>query len=97
MAVEHVLDSPLAQAVRQAGGQSAFARIIGRKQSTVFSWLVRNHPLPAELVLEVEKRTGVSRHDLRPGVFPAEDTTVIAVGHGRLTSDRAIISDGRKA
>ncbi|MDF0489186.1 YdaS family helix-turn-helix protein [Sphingomonas sp. H39-1-10] len=70
MAVEHKSDSALARAVRIAGSQSAFARLIGRAQQTVYDWLSNDKPLPAEHVLNVEARTGISRHELRPDLYP---------------------------
>jgi DNA-binding transcriptional regulator YdaS (Cro superfamily) len=70
MGMEQSLDTPLALAVRLAGSQSAFGRIIGRRQSTVNHWLKHNRPLPAEHVLTVESDTGVSRTLLRPDLYP---------------------------
>lgn len=75
MAIEHHTDSPLARAVRAAGSQSAFGRIVGRNQSTVHDWLSLEKPLPAEHVLTVEAATGISRHDLRPDIYPREAAT----------------------
>jgi DNA-binding transcriptional regulator YdaS (Cro superfamily) len=72
MAIEHDLDSPFAEAVRRAGSQSAFGRLINKTQSTVRGWLVEGKDLPAEHVLVVEAATGVSRHDLRPDIYPRE-------------------------
>ncbi|WP_328277706.1 transcriptional regulator [Sphingobium sp.] len=72
MALEHLSESPLARAVRVAGSQSAFGRLIGRNQSTVHDWLSEDKPLPAEHVLAVEEATGISRHDLRPDIYPRE-------------------------
>ncbi|WP_242148887.1 transcriptional regulator [Sphingomonas sp. BAUL-RG-20F-R05-02] len=70
MSLEHDLESPLALAVRKAGSQSAFGRLLGKSQSTVREWLKRE--LPPEFVLKVEAQTGVSRHDLRPDIYPRE-------------------------
>ena len=74
MALEHDSDSALAKAVRHAGSQSAFGRMIGKRQSVVNDWLREERPLPAELVLMVEKATGISRHELRPDIYPIEDS-----------------------
>lgn len=73
MALEHEIESALAIAIRKAGSQTAFGKLIGKRQSVVHDWLRFNRPLPAELVLAVEKATGVSRHDLRPDIYPRED------------------------
>lgn len=72
MGIESSIDTPLAQAVRIAGSQSAFGRMIGRSQASVHDWLRKKMPLPAEHVLKVEAETGVSRHDLRPDLYPRE-------------------------
>jgi len=76
MSIEHNLETPLAEAVRAAGSQSAFGRLIGRRQSTVRDWLVLNKLLPAQHVLTVEASTGVSRHALRPDVFPLAESAI---------------------
>ena len=73
MAIEHDSDTPLARAVRSAGSQSAFARLIGVSQPTVNDWLRLAKALPAEHVLAVEAATGISRHDLRPDIYPVEE------------------------
>jgi DNA-binding transcriptional regulator YdaS (Cro superfamily) len=62
--------SPLELAVEKAGGQSALARLAGVTQPTVWVWLRDKKPLPAECVLKVEAETGISRHDLRPDIYP---------------------------
>lgn len=75
MALEHQSDSPLCLAVREAGSQSAFGRLLGKRQSVIFGWLREGRPLPAEHVLAVEQATGISRHDLRPDIYPREDAS----------------------
>ncbi len=72
MGIETHIQTPLAEAVRRAGSQSSFGKLIGRNQSTVFDWLRLNKPVPAELVIAVERETGVSRHDLRPDIYPVD-------------------------
>jgi DNA-binding transcriptional regulator YdaS (Cro superfamily) len=62
---------PIERAVELAGGQSAFARLHSVTQPTVFNWLKRK-TIPAEFVLATEKETGISRHDLRPDIYPRE-------------------------
>lgn len=74
MALEHESETALARAVRAAGSQSAFGRIIGRPQTTVSTWLREGRELPAEHVLAVEAATGVSKHALRPDIYPDEST-----------------------
>lgn len=64
--------SPLERAVEKAGGQSAFARLHGVSQPTVWAWVRQAKPLPAEHVLRTEAECGISRHDLRPDIYPRE-------------------------
>lgn len=47
-------------------------RLVGVSQAAVWQWLKDEKPLPAEHVLAVEAATGVSRHDLRPDIYPRE-------------------------
>ena len=75
MAREHDSNSALAKAVRQVGSQSAFGRLVGRAQSLVNDWLRKGKPLPAELVLTVESATGISRHELRPDIYPPPESS----------------------
>lgn len=77
MALEHDSNTVLAQAVRAAGSQSAFGRWIGKAQSTVNDWLRENKDLPPEHVLTVERMSGISRHDLRPDIYPRDSATPV--------------------
>lgn len=62
----------LRKAVERAGSQSAFARICGVTQPSVWKWLQSGKRLPAEHVLCVEAATGLSRHSLRPDIYPRD-------------------------
>lgn len=68
-----MVNNALERAVAEVGSQSAFARFVGVSQPTVWAWLNDGKLLPAEYVLKVEAETGVSRHDLRPDIYPRED------------------------
>jgi DNA-binding transcriptional regulator YdaS (Cro superfamily) len=57
-------------AVTRSGSQSAMAKICGVSQPAVWKWLSEGKQLPAKHVLDVEAATGVSRHDLRPDIYP---------------------------
>jgi DNA-binding transcriptional regulator YdaS (Cro superfamily) len=59
-------------AVDLAGGQSAMGRICKKAQPTVWKWLQTSKRLPPEHVLAVEDDTGVSRHLLRPDIYPLD-------------------------
>jgi DNA-binding transcriptional regulator YdaS (Cro superfamily) len=60
----------LEHATQRAGGQSALARICEVSQPTVCYWIKRLKQMPAEYVLRTEAATGVSRHCLRPDIYP---------------------------
>lgn len=75
MALHDDQDSALARAIRAVGSQTAFGELLGKRQSVVSGWLLRETPLPAEFVLKVEAATGISRHELRPDIYPLELTS----------------------
>ena len=56
-------------AIKKAGGRKALATALGISQEAVRKWTKR---LPAERVLVLEQCSGVSRHDLRPDLYPPE-------------------------
>ena len=68
----------LTQAIEKAGGQAALARVLARqtgrpiRQGHVWAWINRSGRVPPELVLPIESATGVSRHALRPDLYPRE-------------------------
>ena len=60
---------PIQKAVEAAGGVYALAAKIGVSYQAVQQW-VKAPRVPAERVLDIERATGVSRHDLRPDIYP---------------------------
>lgn len=58
------------RAVEVAGGQQALADKCGVKYQAVQKWL--RDRVPAERVLAIEDATGVSRHELRPDIYPRD-------------------------
>lgn len=63
----------LLAAVKKAGGQASFSKALGVRQSLVWYWIERSkRGVPGERVLDVERLTGVSRHELRPDLYPQE-------------------------
>lgn len=56
------------KAAEKAGGVVALARELGIKHTALYSW----NRVPAERVLDVERISGISRHDLRPDIFGPE-------------------------
>ena len=63
------------ESVARAGSQSAFSRQVGVLQQTVSNLLARGDVLPAEYVLRAEESFGVSRHVLRPDIYPLVATS----------------------
>jgi TorA maturation chaperone TorD/DNA-binding transcriptional regulator YdaS (Cro superfamily) len=66
----------LAQAIEIVGGQAALARLLGVSQPTVWHWVHKAERVPGEHVIAIETVTGgrVSRHDLRPDLYPSPGT-----------------------
>lgn len=64
----------LKAAIDEAGSQTKLASAIGKTQGHVSNWL-RRGKVPPEMVLPIESVTGVSRHDLRPDLYPCEERT----------------------
>ncbi|RYG75683.1 MAG: hypothetical protein EON59_17960 [Alphaproteobacteria bacterium] len=87
----------LRRAVTVAGSQLAFERITGVRQQNVSNWLRRGALLPAEHVIRTEQATGISRHDLRPDIYPVDQhpssahiaTTLVRDGKGEAHFGRA--------
>lgn len=82
----------------RAGGHSALARICGCTPANIKQLIDRGSQLPGRFVLKTEAKTGVSRHDLRPDLYPREDTAAQpsapppargADGHRRSTLEQA--------
>jgi DNA-binding transcriptional regulator YdaS (Cro superfamily) len=66
-------NTPLQRAVTLAGSQTELARRIGVQQAHVWNWLNRSKgKVPGEYVISIERATGVSRHELRPDLYPIE-------------------------
>lgn len=58
-----------------AGSDSALARDLRVPQTTMWRWINQSKQLPAEYVLTAERLYGVSKHDLRPDIYPREAMT----------------------
>jgi DNA-binding transcriptional regulator YdaS (Cro superfamily) len=62
-------DTPLDRAIKDAGGLTKLATSLGISKQAVAQW----DEVPPLRVLEVERASGVSRHELRPDLYPVED------------------------
>lgn len=56
----------------RAKTQDQMAADLGVSQPTISNWVCRSKRMPAEHVLTAERIYGVSRHDLRPDIYPRE-------------------------
>lgn len=83
----------LSAAVLSSGSQSAFARICGVSQTAVWKWLQSGKRLPAEHVLIVERETGVSKHLLRPDLYPTSSADL----PGDVATGAAVVASNRRA
>jgi DNA-binding transcriptional regulator YdaS (Cro superfamily) len=66
----------LRKAVDIVGSQAEFGRLCGVSQPAVWKWLQSSKRLPAEYCLAVEAATGVSKHLLRPDIYPADLSSI---------------------
>lgn len=55
------------------GGIPALANRLGLTRQAVWGWFAPGKQIPATRVLQVERVTGISRHELRPDLYPRED------------------------
>ncbi|MEE4349670.1 MAG: YdaS family helix-turn-helix protein [Pacificimonas sp.] len=62
----------LCACVEAAKSQSALARDLGVSQNTVWKWLNSGKQMPSVHVLKAERLYGVSRHELRPDIYPRD-------------------------
>jgi DNA-binding transcriptional regulator YdaS (Cro superfamily) len=57
-------------ALAVAGSQVRLAEICGCTQGNIWQLKAKKSSLPGQYVLKVEAATGVSRHQLRPDLYP---------------------------
>lgn len=85
MTAKKVLNQALAEAVRIAGGQSALAVRIGKRQGDVWSWLYRTGVVPSPYLDKIEVAVGhrVTIRDLATGYFSgrSENETRADIDH----------------
>ena len=64
------VDAALARAIEKVGGPVALSRLFGGKltRQAIEQW----KRCPPARAIEVEKLTGISRHELRPDIYPVE-------------------------
>lgn len=64
--------SAFRKAATIVGSQARMAEVCGKKQPTISKRLKAGKPAEPEEVLAIEAETGISRHDLRPDLYPQE-------------------------
>jgi DNA-binding transcriptional regulator YdaS (Cro superfamily) len=71
--IDQIKHQALSRAKEAANGSSALARALSDQitPQAISQW----KQVPAERVLDVERITGVPRHELRPDIYPAPTTT----------------------
>jgi DNA-binding transcriptional regulator YdaS (Cro superfamily) len=57
------------KAADSVGGVSELARRLNLRHTAFYRWKT----VPPERVLQIEKITGISRHDMRPDLYPIEE------------------------
>ena len=62
------MNDPLEEAARKFGGRSKLAAALGISPQAVYKW----QQVPPMRVIAVERLTGVSRHRLRPDLYPQD-------------------------
>jgi DNA-binding transcriptional regulator YdaS (Cro superfamily) len=71
------LSEQIAEATKKAlprKGLSELAKQLDTTAQRLVNWRDRDHKIPAEFVIRIEKITGISRHELRPDVYPIEES-----------------------
>jgi DNA-binding transcriptional regulator YdaS (Cro superfamily) len=68
-ATETIAAQALEEALQKAGGPAELARKLNITVQAVSQW----KKCPTLRVLEVERLTGVSRHDLSPEIYPPDE------------------------
>ena len=63
-----IMDLPLQEAIKRAGGKSALARLVGVTPQAVTQW---KH-IPLHHVLRLEDALGITRQWQRPEIYPLE-------------------------
>jgi len=67
-------DEAFLLAIKRAGGQARYGRDVVDATQQRVSYIFNTHRrMPAEWVLPTERATGISRHYLRPDIYPPPD------------------------
>ncbi|MCQ2989026.1 helix-turn-helix domain-containing protein [Pseudomonas tremae] len=74
-------ERPVDTVVRLAGGQAKLARLCSTSQPRIWQCINRNQRVPADLVIPFERAVEgkVTRHELRPDLYPVEENPAVCV------------------
>jgi DNA-binding transcriptional regulator YdaS (Cro superfamily) len=65
----------LTKACDAVGGEARLAEMVGKTRSHVSTWKLRGM-IPAEMAIPIERASGISRHVLRPDLYPIEPADI---------------------
>lgn len=65
-----VMIERIRQLADKSGGLKSFARQLGIRHQSLYSW----RAIPPGRVLDIERITGISRHELRPDIYGPRPT-----------------------
>lgn len=86
-------DLPFSRALAHFGGNhSALAKAIGTSQQRVSYIVGKGNPCPADLVIAVERETGVARGLLRPDLYPEEAAKIAMCAHCGARTDHPSVA-----
>jgi DNA-binding transcriptional regulator YdaS (Cro superfamily) len=80
----------MTSAAKAAGSQTALAKALGCTPQNV-QWMCSTGSVPAKHVLKIEAATGISRHQLRPDLYPETFPTLNANLRPISSSDQSAI------
>lgn len=58
------------ECAKAVGGLPKLAELLGIERPSFYSW---KNDIPPARVLDLERVTGISRHELRPDLYPREE------------------------
>ena len=68
------MKNAISHLLKRAGSQTILAETLGTSQQNISNWRKAEKRLPAEFVLTAEREFGISRHKLRPDIYPEGPT-----------------------
>ena len=85
--------NPAQRAAKAAGSQTALAKALGCTPQNV-QRMCATGQIPAKHVIRIEKATGISRHELRPDLYPEQGDPMVCSVEGSSTQHTELKSAG---